>query len=100
MENKTDSDASKYIYNPLGMGIASIVSCALFMWGTYSRITFLMFFIFCALIFSIIGLAFSFITSHVIKGHVLVWIAGLLSSLLGLFGFIALMLVQMLSIAQ
>ena len=48
MENKTDSDASKYIYNPLGMGIASIVSCALFMWGTYSRITFLMFFIFWA----------------------------------------------------
>ena len=92
--------STKYIYNPLGMGLASIFSFAVFLLGTYNRITILMFLILCVPVFAIIGLVFSFVTVRVIKGHVLVWILGLLSCLAGLGAFNVYMYFQMMAIAQ
>ena len=100
VEKSTSSGVSKYIYNPLGMGLASIISFAVFLLGTYNRITILMFLIICVPVFAIIGLVFSFITKRVIKGHVLLWILGLLSCIAGLGAFIVYMYLQMMAIAQ
>ena len=100
VEKSASSGVSKYIYNPLGMGLASIISFAVFLLGTYNRITILMFLIICVPVFAIIGLVFSFITKRVIKGHVLLWILGLLSCIAGLGEFIVYMYLQMMAIAQ
>lgn len=100
VEKSASSGVSKYIYNPLGMGLASIFSFAVFLLGTYNRITILIFLIFCVPVFSLIGLVFSFVTVRVIKGHVLVWILGLLSCLAGLGAFNVYMYLQMMAIAQ
>ena len=100
VKRSASSEVSKFIYTPLGMGITSILSFALFLWGTYNRITILMFLIIFVPIFAITGLIFSLVSIRSIKRHVLVWILGLLSCIAGLGAFIVYTYFQMLAIAQ
>ena len=94
------SENPKLCFVPLIMGILSFISFAVYLWSAFHARSVVMCVIYFVPIYSIVGLAFSFITRHSKDKHFAIWLIGLTGCLLSLVFYVVLFFATWAALAQ